>query len=70
MKERNHFHLPGNGLKCGHCDAALPRVHRTVTTEGFITRERICDDCGKINTTSERIINTRERRGYFTSPCE
>lgn len=63
------FVLPG-GLKCGDCQTALPSVWRTVTTPGFVTRERLCPKCGKINTTSERVINVRERRGRFSEPCE
>jgi len=70
MGDIREFQLPGGGLKCGHCGATLPRVHRTVTTPGFVTRERICEKCGKLNTTAERIINTRDRRGSFNSPCE
>lgn len=66
MAELRKFDLPGVGLKCGACDAILPKVSRTVTTEGFVTRERICEHCGKVNTTSERVINTRDRRRYFT----
>lgn len=70
MGEASEFRLPGSGLLCGQCGEVLPRVHRTVTTVGFVTRERICPKCGKLNTTSERVINTRDRRGYFSSPCE
>ena len=58
------FQLPG--LKCGDCNATLPRVTRTVKTEGFITRERICPECGKLNTTGERVMNVRERFGKFS----
>jgi len=62
------FDLPGSGLKCGNaeCGETLPRVARTITTDGFITRERICPACGMVNTTSERVINTREKRTYFS----
>jgi len=68
--DNREFQLPGSGLKCGHCGKILQKVHRTITTPGFVTRERICIECGKLNTTAERIINTRDRRGNFTSPCE
>lgn len=67
MKE---FQLPGVGLKCGACSATLPSVTRTFKTEGFVTRERICPACGKVNTTSERVINAREMRRYCSQPCE
>lgn len=66
MDDRRTFNLPGAGLKCDNCGGELPRVHRTVTTNGFVTRERICTRCGYINTTSERVINARERRRYFS----
>jgi len=68
--EHREFQLPDSGLTCGECGTVLPRVSRTITTPGFITRERICPACKKINTTSERVINTRDRRGYFSSHCE
>lgn len=64
------FKLPDSGLKCGKCGSVLPTVSRTVKSPGFLTRERICPSCGKVNTTSERVINTRDRRGFFSSPCE
>lgn len=64
----DEFQLPG-GLKCGSCNATLPSVWRTIKTMGFVTRERICPQCGKINTTSERVINVRER-GRFNDACE
>lgn len=68
--EQREFQLPGGGLKCGNCQTTLPNVSRTIKTAGFLTRERICPKCGKLNTTSERVINVRDRRGYFSSPCE
>jgi phage FluMu protein Com len=61
------FELPG--LRCQHCQAHLPRVYRTQTTRGFIIRERICPQCNRVNTTSERIIAVRERQ-HFSDPCE
>ena len=61
------FELPG--LRCQHCQAHLPRVYRTQTTRGFIIRERICPQCNRVNTTSERIIGVRERQ-HFSDPCE
>ena len=61
------FELPG--LRCQHCQAHLPRVYRTQTTRGFIIRERICPQCNRVNTTSERIIGVRERQ-HFNDPCE
>lgn len=70
MADNRQFQLPGGGLKCGGCGRTLLHVNRTIKTAGFVTRERICEHCGKINTTSERIINTRDRRGYFSGPCE
>lgn len=70
MAEHREFQLPGGGLKCAACGCVLHRVSRTVTTPGFVTRERICPGCGKINTTSERILNVRERKGFFSGPCE
>ena len=68
MAELKSFQLPGGGLKCGdaECQSVLPTVARTITSDGWITRERICPQCGKVNTTSERVINTRERRRYMT----
>ena len=71
MNEPRMVKMPGDdGLKCGDCHAVLGQVNRTIKTPGFLTRERICLNCGKVNTTSERVINTRERRHYFSSPCE
>ena len=60
--EQRTFQLPGGGLKCGKCEAVLPRVSRTIKTPGFVTRERVCPQCGEVNTTAERVINTRLRR--------
>ena len=65
MADHRTFQLPGGGLKCGKCQAVLPRVSRTIKTPGFVTRERVCPNCGEVNTTSERVINTRSRRGYM-----
>lgn len=62
--------IPGRGLQCCNCGCVLPTVYRTVTTPGFITRERICPQCNMINTTSERVLNVRERKGGFHEPCE
>lgn len=62
MAERRLVKLPGCGLHCGKCDAVLPSVHRTIDTPGFITRERKCPNCGELNVTSERVINTRPIR--------
>ena len=59
------FQLPGSGLKCGKFDAVLLRASRTIKTPGFVTRERICPQCGEVNTTAERVINTRSRRQYL-----
>lgn len=70
MAEFRKFDLPGVGLKCSGCGTVLPNVNRTVKTDGFITRERICIKCGMVSTTSERVINTRERRAYFSEPAE
>jgi hypothetical protein len=64
------FKLPGVGVKCGKCGEVLPRVNRTIKTPGFITRERICDGCGHVNTTSERVIATRKLRAYFSEPLQ
>ena len=58
------FQLPG-GLPCQNCGEILTRVNHTRTTPGFILRERHCPACGRINTTSERIVAIRERRGKF-----
>lgn len=66
MIERRAVQLPGAGLHCGKCDAVLPSVHRTIDTPGFITRERKCPNCGELNTTSERVINTRPVRARRT----
>ena len=63
------FHLPG-GLPCQHCGELLTRVQHTRTTPGFILRERHCPACGRINTTSERIVAVRERRGKFNEPLQ
>ena len=67
MGDGRTFELPG--LRCQHCQAHLPRVYRTQTTRGFIIRERICPQCNRVNTTSERIIAVRERK-HFNDPCE
>ena len=67
MAESRTFRLPRGGVKCGKCQAVLQRVNRTITTPGFVTRERICPRCGEINTTAERVINTRSRRPYSGS---
>jgi hypothetical protein len=64
------FILPGSGLKCGECNSILPIVNRTIKTPGFVTRERRCPNCGKINTTSERVINTRNKKRKFSDPCD
>ena len=64
------FKLPTSGLCCQHCGEALPRVHHTRTTRGFILRERICPRCDRINTTSERILSVRKRKRTFSDPCE
>ena len=64
------FVLPGSGLKCGNCGETLPIVNRTIKTPGFVTRERRCTKCGMINTTSERVINTRNKKGKFSDPCD
>lgn len=68
--DRREIQLPGRGLKCAGCGALLPKVYRTITTAGFITRERICPQCDKVNTTGERVLNVRERKGGFHEPCE
>ncbi len=65
MAEQRTFQLPDGGLKCGKCQTVLPRVSHTIKTPGFVTRERVCPQCGEVNTTSERVINTRSRRGYL-----
>ena len=70
MPESRTFQLPGDGLTCLNCRAVLPSISRTIKTPGFVTRERVCPECGKVNTTSERVINTRSRRGYTGDfPC-
>jgi phage FluMu protein Com len=56
------FNLPGYGLKCAKCRSVLSRVARTTTTEGFITRERRCPNCGEMHVTSERVIHSRPAR--------
>ncbi|MFO0203711.1 MAG: hypothetical protein ACK528_11350 [Alphaproteobacteria bacterium] len=63
------FQLPG-GLPCQHCGEVLTRVQHTRTTPGFILRERHCPACGRINTTSERIVAVRERHGKFNEPMQ
>lgn len=64
------FELPGgHGLTCQHCGAPLTRVNHTRTTQGFIFRERHCEACNKINTTSERIVAVRDRKRKFSDPC-
>ena len=69
--DRRQFQLPHSGLSCQHCGEHLPRVSHTRTTPGFILRERHCSKCGRIITTSERIVGTRERIGKrsFSDPC-
>lgn len=58
------FHLPGYGLRCAKCGEVLPSVARTITTDGFVTRERRCPGCGEVNITAERVIHAREPRRY------
>ena len=67
--EREQFRLPG-GLSCQHCGEILTRVNHTRTTAGFVLRERHCQACGRINTTSERVVATRERHGKFSDPMQ
>lgn len=71
MAEHEHrtFQLPGAGLKCGACQTVLPTVARTVQSPGFVRRERVCPKCGLLNETTERVIQTREKRRYFNQPC-
>ena len=75
MAEQRTFQVPGGGLKCGKCQAVLPRVSRTIKTPEFVMCERICLQCGEVNTTSERVINTRSRRRssgdfpFWTTRC-
>ena len=69
MGEREPFKLPG-GLSCQHCGEILTRVNHTRTTAGFVLRERHCQACGRINTTSERVVATRERHGKFSDPIQ
>jgi phage FluMu protein Com len=63
------FEIPG-GLPCQHCGQLLTRVNHTRTTPGFILRERHCPSCGRVNTTSERIVAVRERHGKFSDPAQ
>lgn len=56
------FKVPGSGLRCGNCNEFLSSVYRSIPSPGFMTRERVCSHCGKINTTSERVIETRDKR--------
>lgn len=70
MGDHKEFQLPGYGIKCGHCGSLLPRVSRTIIDFGFVRRERTCPQCFKLNVTSERVINTRDRRKKFNEPCE
>lgn len=62
--ERRVFQLPGmqSGLLCDRCKKPLGHVYRTKPSEGFKLREFICPHCQAINTTSERVIGSRERR--------
>lgn len=62
--ERRIVQLPGHGLECGKCGTMLSGVDRTVTSEGFVLRERRCPACGELNTTSERVIATRAVRSH------
>ncbi len=64
------FQLPGGGLKCGKCGTTLPNVSRTIKSPGFVTRERICPQCGQVNTTGERVLNTRKINSRFSDPCQ
>ena len=70
MPDLPKFELPGIGLKCGKCGDILPQVDRTVKSAGFVIRERICPGCGSLNSTTERVIATRERRTTMNSPCQ
>ena len=65
MDEAREFQLPGGGLKCESCGSPLPRVYRTRPSGGFILRQRVCPKCGKLNTTSERVISAEPRRDRF-----
>ena len=66
MAEQRTFRLPGGGLKCEVCGESLPRVYRTRPSGGFILRERVCPECGKVNRTSERVISTEPRQDRFS----
>ena len=55
------FNLPGYGLRCAKCGMELNRVYRTKTSDGFKLRERICQACGEVNTSAERVIASRGR---------
>lgn len=64
------FKLPSGGLKCQSCGGELPRVYRTIRSSGFVIRERICPECGKINTTAERVVNVRTKERFSDEAYE
>ncbi len=70
MEQRRTFNLPGSGLHCGSCDAALPKVRDTRQIGGLIVRQRICPACGAVNETAERVFNTRPKRSRFRDAYE
>lgn len=69
--ERRIVQLPnGVGLPCRKCGAALPAVTRTITSEGFVIRERKCPECKELNITDERVISSRPTRRVVIKPSD
>lgn len=66
MSELKTFALP-NGITCGKCGAAVGVKH-TRTIPGLVIRERICQACGTMNKTIERVFETRDLRKYLHEP--
>ena len=54
------------GLKCGHCGERLASVSKVTNEGGFKVRRRMCECCGQVNITMERVVNTYQVRRYFS----
>lgn len=65
------FKLPG-GLKCGNpkCGKYFRSPDKRINGNGFIMRVFTCPHCDCVNESFERVLNTREKRSYFSQPKE
>lgn len=59
------FDMPNAGIQCVRCNAELKSVYRTRKSQGFIIRERICESCGEVNKTCERIVHGNRGSGRY-----